>query len=147
MEPKAMADELRRLANTCDEEVREIEEQLRSLRLKAQKAMEKAEKSRELANMYDPAGSPPTTNGVIRKTKKKSAHHGFPRFKKKRKKGGKRTRLSQLRAYIQEHGPLKRREILAGTGIPAGSIAPLLNVGNGFRHHTDGRWSVADKPG
>lgn len=36
------------------------------------------------------------------------------------------SRQQQLRAYLQEHGPRTRKQIVEDTGIPKGTIAMLL---------------------
>lgn len=55
--------------------------------------------------------------------------------------GGGRTRRDELMAYLTEHGPAKRGEIIAGTTIPKGTIASLLNKAP-FIRRSDGKWQV-----
>jgi len=52
------------------------------------------------------------------------------------------SRADQLKQYLASHGPTKSRDILAGTGIPRGTIAKLLN--DRCTRLSGGRWSWRD---
>ncbi|MCX7012476.1 MAG: hypothetical protein NTW86_07935 [Candidatus Sumerlaeota bacterium] len=65
-----------------------------------------------------------------------------------REKGGSsaRSRKEQLIAFLNEHGPSTRREILEHSGIPVGTIATLL-VRKAEFEQTGKKWTVKkDKP-
>ena len=56
-----------------------------------------------------------------------------------------KTRLEQLRNWVRAHQPVKRKDIVAGAGMPAGSVAYLLSENKGFVKDANKRWSVAEK--
>lgn len=58
---------------------------------------------------------------------------------------GSRTRIQQLRDFLLQHGPAKRAEIIAGAGMPKGTIASLLNRED-FVRRSDGKWQVDVEP-
>jgi hypothetical protein len=54
-------------------------------------------------------------------------------------RGGRRTQLIE---YLREHGPMKRTELIANSGVPAGTIAHLLRDGEAFEPDGNGGWRV-----
>jgi hypothetical protein len=55
-------------------------------------------------------------------------------------------RKTQLEQFLRLHGPAKRSEIHKGAGMPAGTVAYLLNKYNGtafIRKH--GRWTLPER--
>ena len=59
------------------------------------------------------------------------------------RKPKKNSRLAQVRQFLLEHGPSPRRDILAETGIPVGSVATVLTEKN-FNRDGEGLWSVRE---
>ena len=51
------------------------------------------------------------------------------------------TRKDQVAKFLREHGPSTRSEIIAGTGIPAGTAAYVLNDEKRFVSQ-HGKWQV-----
>jgi len=52
------------------------------------------------------------------------------------------TRKDSVESYLKEHGPTLRKDILAQTGIPVGSISSCLNDASRFKQLEDGRWDL-----
>jgi hypothetical protein len=51
-------------------------------------------------------------------------------------------RKAELAHFLVTHGPAKRGEIVARSGIPEGTIANLLSKSPEFILQRDGRWNV-----
>lgn len=49
-------------------------------------------------------------------------------------------RLAQVQNYLREHGPAKRTEIIADTGIPEGTVAFLLKDKRRFARDDERKW-------
>jgi hypothetical protein len=54
---------------------------------------------------------------------------------------GNQTRVQQLKNFLIQNGPSKRAAIIAGAGMPKGTIASLLNREE-FVRRSDGKWQV-----
>lgn len=53
------------------------------------------------------------------------------------------TRAEQLKQFINDHGgAATRQEIIAGAGIPAGTVASLLGSKKKFRKDQRGFWNI-----
>ena len=53
------------------------------------------------------------------------------------------TRKEQVRNFLLAHGPSYRKEIVANTGIPVGTVSYVLSD-EMFRHLTDsGKWALS----
>lgn len=52
-------------------------------------------------------------------------------------------RLEQLRTWLKEHGPMRRKEVLASCGLPPGTVSVLLKEKN-FSKDQEGRWYVPE---
>jgi len=58
---------------------------------------------------------------------------------------GRFTRKDEIAKFIQEHGgSVSRADIIAGTGIPKGTVAYVLNDISRFRRH-DHKWRVREQ--
>lgn len=57
-----------------------------------------------------------------------------------------RTRKDQVTDYLKQHGPTFRRDLIANTGIPVGTIAHALNDKARFRQLQDERWDLTPRP-
>jgi hypothetical protein len=57
---------------------------------------------------------------------------------------GRPDRFGQLMKFLTTHGPAKRKDILAHSGIPEGTVAYLLNTFQNFIQLPDGRWAIRD---
>lgn len=57
--------------------------------------------------------------------------------------GGKKTRLDELRAFLKKNGPSSRKEILAKTGVPSGTIGMLLKPPM-FKKDSEGKWDIVE---
>lgn len=53
----------------------------------------------------------------------------------------KKDRLSELIAFLQENGPLRRGDIVERSGIPPGTIGMILKEGI-FTKNDDGTWGL-----
>ncbi|MCZ6688680.1 MAG: hypothetical protein O7H41_03655 [Planctomycetota bacterium] len=51
-------------------------------------------------------------------------------------------RLGKIRAYIIDHGPSLRKDIVTGLGIPKGTMSMLLKEENGLVKLGNGLWDV-----
>ena len=99
----------------------------------AERLEEAAHKLREAAKVL---ANVPSSNGTAASTKRPSA--SAPPVQP--------SRLDQLRAFLEQKGPMFRREIIAGIGIPKGTVAMLLNKKDAFAKDKDGRWRSVNKP-
>jgi HB1, ASXL, restriction endonuclease HTH domain len=54
------------------------------------------------------------------------------------------TRKDAVAKYIKEHGPTLRKDLLAHTGIPVGTMGSCLNDHDRFRQLDDGRWDLVE---
>jgi hypothetical protein len=52
------------------------------------------------------------------------------------------TRREQLIRFLQTNGPTPWRELLAGLGMPKGTLGFLLNTDPRFTRDEDGRWTL-----
>jgi hypothetical protein len=51
-----------------------------------------------------------------------------------------KTRVQELREFLIKEGPMLRRDVIAKSGIPQGTVNTTLNDKN-FRKLPDGKWS------
>jgi hypothetical protein len=58
--------------------------------------------------------------------------------------GGRVNRKDQVADYIRLHGPSSRPDIIAGTGIPVGTVAYVLNDKERFQARR-GKWNVIEQ--
>src|SRR5258705_1989632 len=63
------------------------------------------------------------------------------RISGRRAKGG-GTRLEELKKYLIDHGPTTRQDLIDKSGLPAGTIAGLLNPANGFEKGAQKLWHL-----
>jgi hypothetical protein len=52
------------------------------------------------------------------------------------------TRKDIVADYLQQHGPMLRKDILANTEVPEGTIGYVLNDKDRFHQLKDGRWDI-----
>ena len=55
---------------------------------------------------------------------------------------GNSNRKVELKRFLAENGPAKRSEIIAKSGIPAGTVAFLLSKHSVFVRRSDKKWQV-----
>jgi hypothetical protein len=104
---------------------------------------EQARKLRDAADKLDAAAD------VLAGMKGSGATHGetgsAERERKQRRRKRKGSgRLKELQQLLRTEGPMYRREILAKSKIPVGSVGMLLKEKHGFAKQDDGRWGVKD---
>jgi hypothetical protein len=80
-------------------------------------------------------------NGFMPPTSK-TAKRAAKRVTKRTTTNGK-GRKDEVAKFIKAHGPSKRKEILKGTSVPAGTIAYALNDKTMFKRLPDGKWDIA----
>ena len=56
----------------------------------------------------------------------------------------KNSRRKEVKDYLRRNGPLRRRDIIDGTGIPRGTMSVILKVGKDFRRDDKGKWTVKE---
>ena len=72
----------------------------------------------------------------IPKTQRRQARRGH----KSQSNNDGSARKNEVAQFIKAHGPSKRGEIKAGTKVPAGTLAYVLNDKTRFIRLADGRW-------
>lgn len=53
--------------------------------------------------------------------------------------------LSALKSFVEQNQPIRRKNIMECSSIPAGTIGFLLKERNGFRTDANGLWCVTDR--
>lgn len=56
--------------------------------------------------------------------------------------GGRPDRFGELVKFLTTHGPASRKQILAQSGIPQGTVSYLLSSYKNFQQLPDGRWGT-----
>jgi len=100
------------------------------LREQAKRFQEAAQKLIEVASILD------GDNAVESMSPVRSSVDG------RRPKNG--TRLEQLREFLRTNGPIQRKDVLARSGLPIGTVAGLLQEKHGFKKDESGLWSVIE---
>jgi hypothetical protein len=53
---------------------------------------------------------------------------------------GEPSRKQQIHNWLAAHGPASRSEVIAGTGLPDGTVGGYLSAEKGLFENRDGKW-------
>ena len=52
------------------------------------------------------------------------------------------SRKMQMHNWLKANGPAARKDIIAGTGFPSGTVGSLLSQGSDLFENKDGKWAA-----